>query len=164
MGVPLREWRVNPLLLAVVAESGLPTASLPQNPELIFLAYFVGCSIMLFGGAVSLVTIWDKLRKKPPVEDVYATIVSMNALEERSNNRAKENGMKIDALDRRLENELANFERRITGNMADNRSNNEHRFGELGGKFDSLNSAFQQLSNDLFRSIGQLEGGQTKKT
>lgn len=143
----------------------LPTPS----GELIFLAYFVGASITFLGAAVAIVTIWDKLKRKPPAGEVFATKdelgkvaaridLDLKDLDKRSDKRSSDNGDAILMLENRVETDLTSFERRITGEVTSNHVAFESRFGELGGKLDSMQSGLQSLSNDLFRAVGQLEG------
>jgi hypothetical protein len=113
-----------------------------------------------------LVNIWDRTRSKPPAHDVYATKpevdrmetrmrTEISALNDRSENRSKENRDLI-------QDRCTELERNIVGKISDNKENTSTQFGELRGELHAVRGTMQAMSNELMRSLGQLEGA--KKT
>ena len=82
----------------------------------------------------------------------------LGQFEERSDQRAKGNEALIRALEGRVEKDLADFERRVTGDIAAGAATSERRFGEMGGQLLSLTNSVAALSNDVMRAMGRLEG------
>lgn len=64
---------------------------------------------------------------------------------------------RIDAVEQRLTTNLNGLEQRLTRDIHDNRAGNEHRFGELGAKFDNLSNTVQVFANEMNRVVGHLE-------
>ena len=152
----------------------LPLAiELPIDNSLLITTLVIGALVLLFGGGIRMaadaVGVWDKLRRKPPAEEVFATKAELAEMEKRSGTRASDNTGRIEAAERRMadklstletrfDHEITDMERRVTAELASNRENNQLRFGTIDGKLDSMQSTMQTLSNDLMRAVGRLEG------
>jgi hypothetical protein len=61
-------------------------------------------------------------------------------------------------VEKRFADDLQQVEARITATLSGNRENTEHRFGEIIGKMDALNSTMQLFVNDNTRTVSLLEG------
>jgi hypothetical protein len=121
-------------------------------------------NLLLF--VLVVLNIWDKTRKKPPIEEI---------VDKKIQAQSEQTERKIDALDRRREagdkenselihREIGDMKTFISDRINENRNINTERFGEMFGKIDSLNVSFQGLSNDLFHAVGKLEGQVTLVT
>lgn len=78
--------------------------------------------------------------------------------EENSNRRYQENHDRAEKLEKDHIERMGQLESRISREIADNRGNNENRFGEISAKLDALNTTIQLSTNDNSRVIGLLEG------
>lgn len=141
-----------------------------------FMFYLVGGLVAIVFFASVVVNIWDRVRRKPTIEDTFASKkeladarvdrdairVELKALDERTDR-------KIEALDRRrevgekenrdlLHREVTNIKDFIADKISENRENNTERFGVIFGKLDSFQVSMQGLSNDVMHQVGRLEG------
>ena len=163
---------------------------LAQTPSPISTEWQTGFLGLLLVTLV-LLNIWDKLKRKPALDEVFArkselvdlksdltelgVLVSRElrkldeAFEKRIVAQAEQCDRRIDALDLRREeierslaqlvnDQVTQMEKFISKQIADNREINTERYGEMTGKFSSLTTSFQGLSNDLMHQVGRLEG------
>lgn len=133
--------------------------TIPGPPqEYVFLAWFIGAVISIVALLVGLVTIWDKVRSKPPTHAVYATKEELRLLGVHVDVEVSKTNGNVENVEKRAKTEMLHLEDRILKQIGENRSNSDHRFGEISGKVDGISQGMQQLSNDLFRAVGVLEG------
>ena len=62
-----------------------------------------------------------------------------------------------DEVERRLNTNLAGLEQRVTRDIHENRTGNEHRFGELSAQISHLSTTVQVFANEMNRVVGHLE-------
>lgn len=129
-------------------------------------------------------SIWEKFKRKPALEETFATkkateegderlAIALNKLDERTR-------VEISALDTRtqqsiramndvgekraqanrdlIQEKVASLEKSIATQIRDNRENNSEKFAALFTKLDSHQITMQGLSNDVMHQIGRLEG------
>lgn len=100
-------------------------------PGLTFAALIVLASLL-----ASVAKIFDVFRRKPPLEEIFATKAELSALEQRFEK-------KMDTI------VLA---------VNSNRVASEAHFGELGAKLSSIERGSQSTTSDIMRALGRLEG------
>jgi hypothetical protein len=104
--------------------------------------------------------IWDKLKRKPAVDEIF---------DKKLQAQSDQTDKKIEALDRRRENgerdirdliyrEIGAMKEFISDKITENRENNVAAFGKIDGRLDSFQVTMQGLSNDVMHQIGSLEG------
>jgi hypothetical protein len=142
------------------------TANGVVNVNSLYPILVIGITVLLlkFGADFisDLATIWDRFRKKPPHEQVFATKEEVErmevrtrseilALNERSEQRARENRDLI-------QEKITSMEKSIGEKISDNKTNNAEQFGQMRGELHAIRGTMQSLSNDIFRSVGRMEG------
>lgn len=146
----------------------------------VFPDYFVSGVVVIMLFAYFGTAIWDRLRRKPPLEDIFTTKAESARVERELKAYAEvaANGCrdleertekKIDALDRRreqgekdtrelLHREIGGLKQFVSDRIAENRETNKEQFGAIFGKLDSFQVSMQGLTNDVMHQIGKLEG------
>ncbi len=155
------------LLAAVPAVFLAQSAPPPLSTE--WQGGFITLALLTYVG----LSIWEKLRRKPALEETFAGKKQsqeedarldreLKALDERTERR-------IEALDRRresgekenrdlIQSQIGEMKQFLTERLAENRENNTERFAALAAKLDSHQVTMQGLSNDVMHQIGRLEG------
>jgi hypothetical protein len=151
------------LALCVLAQSAPPPLSAEWQGGLITLGVLVLIAL----------NIWDKVRRKPPLEDIFATKKDSEAADARFERELKgldeRTDRKLEAMERRreqgekdnrdlLHREIAGIKEFISDRISENRESNASQFGEMNGRISALTTSFQGLSNDLMHQVGRLEG------
>lgn len=119
-------------------------------------------SLLLF--SLVVLSIWEKLRRKPPVEEF---------VDKKIQAQSDQTDRKIDALDRRRElgekeirqlvsDHVSQMEKFISKQITDNRENSTDKFSALFTKIDATNATMQALSGDVMLHIGRIEGQLTE--
>lgn len=109
----------------------VPTSALIAGAGALLLGALVFGLATLMGLTLTAITIWDKIR---PRTDTLATSEHVAAVEHNSDRRYNENRSAI----------------------IENRTNNEHRFGEISGQLASLQGSMVALVEQLAEMRGAL--------
>ncbi len=75
----------------------------PGNVQMLVVGLLCAIGVSLLGALSSAVTIWDRLRSKPPMHTVYATKGELAAMEERQSKDIAAIFDKLDAQQRTLQ-------------------------------------------------------------
>jgi hypothetical protein len=57
-----------------------------------------------------------------------------------------------------IQEKIASMEKWIGEKISDNKTANSEQFGQIRGELHALRGTMQALSNDIFRSVGRIEG------
>lgn len=123
--------------------------------------------------ALLAVNVWDKLKRKPPLEETFESKTSARENHDRLEREIRalddRTDKKIAALDARRENsekeardliyrEIGGLKQFLSDRIGENRESNEKQFGAIFGKLDTFQVSMQGLSNDVMHQIGKIEG------
>lgn len=146
--------------------------SIPHPVEYIFPPDFLG-SILVIGKMLIVLNVWDKLKRKPWLEDNFANKKQSRdedeRLEREMNNLDERTERRIEALDRRreqgekdtremLHREISGNKQFISDRIAEIRESNSEKFAAVFAKLDSYQVTIQGRWNDVRHQIGRLEG------
>lgn len=171
-------------MLALHLAESIPGSPVPH----IFPEYFASGVLSILGIAWLLISIWDRTRRKPPLEETFATKKASEAEDARLDRELKAHAemaakerrdleerteKKIEALDRRREQgekattelvhrEVSGMKQFIGERISENRDNNTEKFAGIFAKLDSFQVSMQGLSNDVMHQVGRLEGQLTE--
>lgn len=115
----------------------IPPSMLIGLAGVLLLGALVVGATTLLGLALLILNIWDRIR---PRTDSFATVALVQQVETNSDRRFSENKQAI-------------FE---------NRTNSEHRFGEISGQLTGITSHINSLAEQFAELRGEMRAGRTE--
>jgi uncharacterized protein YllA (UPF0747 family) len=160
-------------MLVLLAQTPYPISAEWQNG-------MIGIGLI----ALLALNIWDRVKRKPPLEDTFekkgVAADGDHRLEQELNRLDERTRTEINALDKRtqesvramneigerraqanrdlIQEKIGSLERTLGDKINENRENNTGAFAKIEGRLDSFQVSMQGLSNDVMHQIGRLEG------
>lgn len=108
-----------------------------QLQQAILLWQLIGIVGVLLGGAVAAVNIWDKLRRKPAIDETFARRAELIDVEDRMVKA-------IERLEERLSTQIDGVDKQAVPKIYD--------------RIQQLETTLQNVLRDLTHSLGRMEG------